>query len=236
MSSRPPGWSVTNVTPVPANSASIGGNLNQRINNLVVGCISVIRCTHLHGEITVNGVDLTQTISNLSNKIYELSGFANGNQQGVLSTLSYQLYNLSNRTNRMSEIHWETISNLSYRSDTEFEWIHSFLSSASNQIFIGNSGHNNKIYIGYPGDEVYLSGSVTIIETTNLNISDSLITLNQGGILPQNVGIQVEILSDSNAAYMKMNANGEWIIKNYNGPEFNLSEISNRISTCCDES
>ncbi len=150
MSSNNTGWSVDPAE--YANSSGVGGNTYQTINNLVVGCLSVLKCVHFNTEdITINGENLLSTIRSLS--------FSN--PQRAISALSYQFNTLNTNLNSMSEIHWDTISNLSYRT----EYIHTFLSRTSdNNIYLGNSQVSNKIYIGFPNDEIYLQEKLHIMK------------------------------------------------------------------------
>jgi hypothetical protein len=235
-------WSYTNAKPPSKSSSSDSANINQIYTDVIIRCLSLIECLHLQSSVqfTYGGVNVISTIQNLSTRVGTLQNNANGTNVSLLSYINYnltQVYNQLSDNSNMSVIHWNQIT----QNLNNINNIFSFVSVQGNTLTLGNESIQNiyigglsnssvpqNIYIGTQKDYVYISG--TVANTTHLTVSDPFIILNQGGVTPSGAGVYINVSNNSSNAYAILNSAGEWVLKNYNGPEFNLSEISNRIS------
>jgi hypothetical protein len=148
---------------------------------------------------------------------------------GALSNVSSALSGLSYNTQLSLDTHKTLLSEIAY----VMSW-----NAATNTVTIGTNTNVSNIYIGSPGvsgqniylggadDNVYISGTLVALQTTNTQISDNRITLNKGGVVGTGAGIEVEVNGTQDAATITLTANGEWAFKNIGGTTYNLSEMS----------
>ena len=113
-------------------------------------------------------------------------------------------------------------------------------------INIGTSANGGKstINIGGPGDEVNVAGTLTYINTTNLDISDNLITLNKGATAGsttiRGAGIQLTRkdgagTTDTFPGWVKTDTTNQarsWEIVPPNHPVSAFAEIRNGLAVC----
>lgn len=117
--------------------------------------------------------------------------------------------------------------------------------TSNGTINIGTSANGGKstINIGGPGDEVNVVGTLTYINTTNLDISDSLITLNKGatsGNLMKESGIQLTRkdgagTTDTFPGWVRTDTTNNaqsWEIVPPNHPVTQFAEIGNGLAVC----
>jgi hypothetical protein len=109
---------------------------------------------------------------------------------------------------------------------------------------IGTSANGGKsiINIGGVGDEVNIMGSVTYVNTTNLDVSDNLITLNKGATATsttiQGAGIQLSRLNNSSVettpGWIKTDGSNarSWEIVPPNHPVEAFAEQGNGLAVC----
>jgi microcystin-dependent protein len=109
---------------------------------------------------------------------------------------------------------------------------------------IGTSANGGKsiINIGGVGDEVNIMGSVTYVNTTNLDVSDNLITLNKGATATsttiQGAGIQLSRLNnslvDTTPGWIKTDGSSarSWEIVPPNHPVEAFAEQGNGLAVC----
>lgn len=72
--------------------------------------------------------------------------------------------------------------------------------SSTQTVNIGTGAGTTTINIGGAGDTVNVAGTLTWLQTTNLEVSDKLVAINKGGTTVGGNGAGVQVLGDANAA------------------------------------
>ena len=87
--------------------------------------------------------------------------------------------------------------------------------SYNNTINIGTNNGISTINIGYTGDTVNINGSLNYIQTTNLQVYNKIIQINEGSILPmtaRDAGIKIKDNNDDNKGYILTSSTGNYFV------------------------
>lgn len=86
--------------------------------------------------------------------------------------------------------------------------------TSAQTINIGTGSGTTTINIGGAGDTVNVAGTLAYINTTNLTVTDKLVTLNKGGLASTADGSGIEVEENGNpTSYLKVgNSRGSWIV------------------------
>ena len=88
-------------------------------------------------------------------------------------------------------------------------------SNNNNTINIGTNNGISTINIGYSGDTVNINGSLNYIQTTNLQIYNKIIQINEGSTLPmtaRDAGIKIKDNNDDNKGYILTSLTGNYFV------------------------
>ena len=150
---------------------------------------------NVSGTSTLNGRLITSSDTSLNRNLYV----------GSDTSLNRNLY-VSGTSTFNGRI---TGSDISVNTSLSVPIINNVSQINGSNIQIGNT--SSIIHIGNSSSTVYIDGSLNYITTDNLQVKDSMITLNKNGISSNNSGIEIEKNGSINAS-IKLTDNNGWVL------------------------